>query len=74
MIGNNYRQYCENKYGRKVTLSAVYKNFTTHQVSFQPLTQPQPIFRFGAVSIGAVNFPLELDGKIHRLCSEFSPL
>jgi CHASE2 domain-containing sensor protein len=62
------------RYGRNVTLAPVYDNFTTHQGLFQQLTQPQPIFRLGAVSIGAVNFPLELDGKIHRLSSEFSPL
>jgi CHASE2 domain-containing sensor protein/tRNA A-37 threonylcarbamoyl transferase component Bud32 len=62
------------KYGRKVALAAVYENFTTHQGSFQQLTQPQQMFRTGSVSIGSVNFPLEMDGKVHRLASEFPQL
>ncbi|MGM3306792.1 CHASE2 domain-containing protein [Anabaena sp. WFMT] len=60
------------QYGSKVTLAAVYENFTTHQGSFQQLTQPQEMFRMGSVSIGSVNFPLEEDGKVHRLASEYS--
>ncbi|MBK1989284.1 CHASE2 domain-containing protein [Sphaerospermopsis aphanizomenoides BCCUSP55] len=61
------------KYGHKVALAAVYEDFRTHQGSFHQITQPLPMFGLGSVSIGAVNFPLEVDGKIHRLASEFSP-
>lgn len=61
------------KYGNKVTLAAVYENFQTHQGEFQQLTQPRQQFRDAAVSIGSVNFPLEVDGKIHHLSSAFSP-
>ncbi|TAF12193.1 MAG: CHASE2 domain-containing protein [Nostocales cyanobacterium] len=70
------RQFQEvlQKYGHKVTLAALYENYRTHQGAFQQLTQPQQRFRTGAMSIGAVNFPLEVDGKIHRLSGEFSPL
>ncbi len=32
------------------------------------------MFRIGSVSIGSVNFPLEVDGKVHRLASEFPKL
>ncbi len=32
------------------------------------------MFRTGSVSIGTVNFPLEVDGKIHRLASVYSQL
>lgn len=60
------------KYGNKVTLAAVYENSQTHQGTFEQLTQPQQKFRTASVAIGAVNFPLEEDGKIHRLGSEFS--
>ncbi|OUL32069.1 serine/threonine-protein kinase [Nostoc sp. 106C] len=60
------------KYGSKVTLAALYENSESHQGTWNQLTQPQPMFRVGAVSIGTVNFPLEVDGKIHRLASEFN--
>ncbi|MEH2436771.1 MAG: serine/threonine-protein kinase [Nostoc sp.] len=62
------------KYGSKVTLAAVYENSQTHQGSFMQLIDPQQMFRTGSVSIGSVNFPLETDGKVHRLASEFSKL
>ncbi|MFN6464617.1 MAG: CHASE2 domain-containing serine/threonine-protein kinase [Nostoc sp. DedVER02] len=62
------------KYGSKVTLAAVYENSQTHQGDFTQLTDPQEMFRTGSVSIGSVNFPLEEDGKIHRLASEYSKL
>ena len=60
------------KYGSKVTLAAVYENSQTHQGTFTQLTDPQQMFRTGSVSIGSVNFPIEVDGKVHRLASEFS--
>ncbi|MBW4616975.1 MAG: CHASE2 domain-containing protein [Desmonostoc vinosum HA7617-LM4] len=62
------------KYGGKVTLGALYENFETHQGTFMQLTQPQQMFRKGSVSVGTVNFPLEVDGKVHRLASEFPKL
>jgi CHASE2 domain-containing sensor protein/tRNA A-37 threonylcarbamoyl transferase component Bud32 len=62
------------KYGSKVTLAAIYENSETHQGSFTQLKDPQQMFRLGSVSIGSVNFPLELDGKVHRLGSEFPKL
>ncbi|MBW4559679.1 MAG: CHASE2 domain-containing protein [Mojavia pulchra JT2-VF2] len=62
------------KYGNKVTLAALYENFETHQGTFVQLTQPQQMFHTGSVSMGTVNFPIEVDGKIHRLASEFPKL
>jgi CHASE2 domain-containing sensor protein/tRNA A-37 threonylcarbamoyl transferase component Bud32 len=62
------------KYGSKVTLAALYENSETHQGSFVQLTQPQAIFRTGSVSMGTVNFPLEADGKIHRLANAYPKL
>jgi CHASE2 domain-containing sensor protein/tRNA A-37 threonylcarbamoyl transferase component Bud32 len=61
------------KYGSKITLAAVYEDSSTPQGLWQQLNQPQERFRSAAVSIGSVNFPLEEDGKIHRLSSAFSP-
>ncbi|QSJ17390.1 CHASE2 domain-containing protein [Nostoc sp. UHCC 0702] len=62
------------QYGSKVTLAALYENFQTHQGIFMQLSPPQEIFRVGSVSIGSVNFPLEVDGKVHRLAGEYSKL
>lgn len=62
------------QYGSKVTLAALYENFETHQGTFIQLSPPQEMFRTGSVSVGSVNFPLEGDGRIHRLASEFSKL
>ncbi|MEH1889978.1 MAG: CHASE2 domain-containing serine/threonine-protein kinase [Nostoc sp.] len=62
------------KYGSKVTLAAVYENSQTHQGSFIQLIDPQQMFSKGSVSIGSVNFPVEVDGKVDRLASEFSKL
>ncbi|GAB1543298.1 hypothetical protein NUACC21_59720 [Scytonema sp. NUACC21] len=61
-------------YGSKVTLAALYENYDTHQGSFMQLTQPQQMFQVGSVSIGSVNFPVEINGKVYKLASEFSKL
>ncbi len=70
------RQFQEvlQRYGSKITLAALYETFNTHQGSFTQLTLPHEKFRAAAVSIGSVNFPLELNGKIHRLAGEFPKL
>ncbi|WP_017315898.1 serine/threonine-protein kinase [Mastigocladopsis repens] len=60
------------RYGSQVTLAALYEDFETHQGVFLQLTQPQQMFRTGSVAIGSVNFPLEVDGRIHNLAGEFS--
>ncbi|MBD2449917.1 CHASE2 domain-containing protein [Nostoc sp. FACHB-152] len=62
------------KYGSKVTLAALYENSESHQGTFMQLTLPQDIFQVGSVAYGSVNFPLEADGKVHKLASEFSKL
>ncbi|PMB52512.1 protein kinase [Fischerella thermalis CCMEE 5201] len=62
------------RYGNKVSLAAIYENSETHQGVFWQLTQPHQMFRTGSVSIGSVNFPKEVDDKVHRLASEFPKL
>jgi CHASE2 domain-containing sensor protein/tRNA A-37 threonylcarbamoyl transferase component Bud32 len=62
------------KYGSKVTLAALYENSESHQGTFMQLTLPQDIFQVGSVAYGSVNFPLEADGKVHKLASEFTKL
>ncbi|KYC40085.1 protein kinase [Scytonema hofmannii PCC 7110] len=59
-------------YGSKVTLAGLYENFATHQGAFTQLTQPQQMFQVGSVGVGSVNFPIEINGKVHKLASEFS--
>jgi CHASE2 domain-containing sensor protein/tRNA A-37 threonylcarbamoyl transferase component Bud32 len=60
------------KYGSKITLAALYENSQPHQGNLLQLAQPQRMFHKGSVSIGTVNFPVEVDGKIHRLASEYN--
>ncbi len=62
------------RYGNQVTLAADYENSETVQGSLIQLKEPQEMFRTGSVSIGSVNFPIEVDGKIHKLASEFPKL
>jgi CHASE2 domain-containing sensor protein/tRNA A-37 threonylcarbamoyl transferase component Bud32 len=62
------------RHGDKVTLAALYQQFETDQGVTNQLAQPQEIFRTGRVAIGSVNFPLEVDGKVHRLASEYPKL
>ncbi|BAY27813.1 serine/threonine protein kinase with Chase2 sensor [Calothrix sp. NIES-2100] len=62
------------KYGNKVTLAAVYEESWTEQGKSVQLRQPQLMFHQGSVSMGTVNFPIEADGKVHRLTSEYPKL
>lgn len=62
------------KYGSKVTLAALYENSETPQGTITQLRSPQEMFRIDSVSIGTVNFPIEADGKVHLLASEFPKL
>ncbi|WP_066426207.1 CHASE2 domain-containing serine/threonine-protein kinase [Anabaena sp. 4-3] len=60
------------KYGSKVTLAAQYDIFASHQGVFTQLRLPLEKFQAPPVSIGTVNFPIEVDGKVHRLANEFT--
>ncbi len=62
------------RHGSQVTLAADYENSQTDQGSFIQLKEPQQMFLTGSVSIGSVNFPLDVDGKIRKLASEFPKL
>ncbi|MCV3213996.1 CHASE2 domain-containing protein [Plectonema radiosum NIES-515] len=62
------------RYGDKVALGAVYEFIETYQGKGWQLSQPSVQFRTGSVSIGSVNLPVEVDGKIHRFASEFPKL
>ncbi|BCL33560.1 CHASE2 domain-containing serine/threonine-protein kinase [Nostoc sp. MS1] len=60
------------KYGSKVTLAAQYEDRESRFGSVTQLMLPYEKFRDTGALIGTVNFPLEVDGKIHRLASEFA--
>ncbi|WP_414576256.1 CHASE2 domain-containing protein [Anabaena sp. CCY 9402-a] len=62
------------KYGSKITLAAQYDTSESHQGTVTQLRLPYEKFRQYPVTIGSVNFLLEVDGKIHRLASEFTKL
>ncbi|MBW4594179.1 MAG: CHASE2 domain-containing protein [Brasilonema angustatum HA4187-MV1] len=59
------------RYGSKVTLAELYEESQTPQGPVMQLTQPRQMFRIGSVAIGSVNFPLEIDGRIHKLANEY---
>jgi len=73
--GADDRQFQEilQKYSNKVTLAATYENLQLSQGSISQLTLPQQIFQSTGVAIGSVNFPVDVDGKIHRLAEDFAP-
>lgn len=57
--------------GSQVVLAAEYGDVDLRQGSlFQP-TLPLPDFRELPVQVGAINFPIEPNGRIHRLSREF---
>ncbi len=62
------------RHGDKVTLAALYEKSESYQGFSWQLVLPHQQFRTGSVSIGSVNFPLEIDGKVHRLSSVFPKL
>ncbi|BAZ14147.1 serine/threonine protein kinase with Chase2 sensor [Calothrix sp. NIES-4071] len=60
------------RYGSKVVLAASYETFDTDSGSITQLRSPQGQLRVGSVSTGSVNFPIEVDGKIHRFAGEYT--
>jgi CHASE2 domain-containing sensor protein/serine/threonine protein kinase len=63
------------KYAGRVTLAATYE--TDDKVRTGKLTQlsqPGSFLQTNPMSVGSINYPLEPDGKIHRLASEFPKL
>ena len=59
------------RHGSQVTLASVYEETQTDRGSFAQLQEPLSKFENNGVSIGLVNFPLEKDGKVHRLSRAF---
>jgi CHASE2 domain-containing sensor protein/tRNA A-37 threonylcarbamoyl transferase component Bud32 len=55
----------------KVTLAAVYEQSETNGLPITQLRQPNEMLLSASKFVGSVNFPLEIDGKVHRLAGEF---
>ncbi|MFB2977744.1 CHASE2 domain-containing protein [Microseira sp. BLCC-F43] len=62
------------RYAGKVTLGAIYEDIQSNQGTVNQLTQPLAQFLTQPFSVGSINFPLEADGRIHRLGSEYRKL
>ncbi|BAY38485.1 serine/threonine kinase [Nostoc sp. NIES-2111] len=60
------------RYGSKVTLAAHYEDRESRYGLVTQLILPYEKFRNTGALIGTVDFPVEADGKIHRLASEFA--
>ena len=59
------------RYGGKVTLGALYEDIQSRQGTVNQLTLPLRQFWSGPISVGSINFPIEPDGRIHRLASVY---
>jgi CHASE2 domain-containing sensor protein/tRNA A-37 threonylcarbamoyl transferase component Bud32 len=59
------------RYAGRVTLAAEYEQSQLRQGNAIQLTTPNRLFWTKPMSVGFVNFPLEVDGRIHRFASEF---
>lgn len=59
------------KYAGRVTLAASYEDDRTHQGFSTQLIQPNSLFETNPKSVGSINYPIEPDGRIHRLASQF---
>jgi len=62
------------QYPGRVTLAAAYETDEIRTGSLNRLLRPNPVFDIPGVSVGSINFPLEPDGRIHRLASQFPKL
>lgn len=64
------------RHGDRVVLAALYEEYEQRasQLQFIQLTQPHPRFLQTKVAVGSVNFIREVDGKIHRLASEYQKM
>ncbi|HEY9651234.1 MAG TPA: serine/threonine-protein kinase, partial [Coleofasciculaceae cyanobacterium] len=55
----------------KVTLAASYEDAHTRQGGLTQLIQPNSIFQTNPMSVGSINYPMERNGRVHRLASQF---
>ncbi|HAX76568.1 MAG TPA: protein kinase, partial [Cyanobacteria bacterium UBA11372] len=62
------------RYAGRVTLGAIYEDIQSNQGTVNQLTQPLDQFLTQPFSVGSINFPLEPDGRIHRLGSQYRKL
>jgi CHASE2 domain-containing sensor protein/tRNA A-37 threonylcarbamoyl transferase component Bud32 len=62
------------KYPGRVVLAAKYSDVTTREGTLTQLLQPERSLWTEPMSMGTINFPLELDNKIHRFPSEYQKL
>ncbi|HEY9850092.1 MAG TPA: serine/threonine-protein kinase [Leptolyngbyaceae cyanobacterium] len=60
------------RYAGRVTLAASYENTQTRQGISTQLILPQAQFWTKPISIGSVNYPLEMDGRIRRFATEYN--
>ncbi|MBE9127328.1 CHASE2 domain-containing protein [Coleofasciculus sp. LEGE 07092] len=68
-----FRQILQ-KYAGRVTLAAQYTDGDMRQGSLTQLIQPNALFQTQPMSLGSINFPIEPNGRVHRLASEYPKL
>ncbi|MFB2921147.1 MULTISPECIES: CHASE2 domain-containing protein [Aerosakkonema] len=68
---DKYLQQVLQRYPGRIALAAMYEDTDTQQGSLIQPTLPNSIFRTKPISAGIINYPLEVDGRIHRFSNEF---
>ncbi len=62
------------KYAGQVTLAATYEDDEIGSGGLAQLIRPDSFFETKVMSVGSINYPIEPDGRIHRLSSQFPKL
>lgn len=62
------------KYAGRVTLAATYQEDEIRPGGLLQLIGPNSLFETNPLSIGSINYPLELDSRIHRHANQFPQL
>lgn len=58
-------------YGNQVILATLHESFIGEQGVTNQLVKPNPLFQTSFNSLGLINFPLDLDGRIYQLANDY---
>ncbi|NER51914.1 MAG: adenylate/guanylate cyclase domain-containing protein [Symploca sp. SIO1A3] len=59
------------RYREQIILATSFESFGTEEVQQAQLISPNPIFQAAPKTLGLVNFPIDLDGRIYELANDY---
>jgi CHASE2 domain-containing sensor protein/predicted Ser/Thr protein kinase len=62
------------RHAKRVALAALYEGKESREGSQTQLIAPNPMFQAASPKVGFINFPIEPDGRFHRLASVYPKL